>query len=246
VVSIQSRPPTGTAFRKRTKQRWGLTGGVAALIPAYEAAHSVGDVITGVAPLVDEVVVVDDGSRDETSACARDRGATVVRHPSNRGKGAALKTGFAVCHTKGFAWILTLDADGQHEPAEASRFLAAAAGGAADIIVGTRMAAPEGMPLVRVATNRFTSFVVSCLAGSLIPDSQCGYRILSTQVLTRVPLTCSAYDLETELLVKAARHGYRVGWVRISSRYGAPRSYIRPVRDGVKFAALATRLAVGA
>jgi glycosyltransferase involved in cell wall biosynthesis len=219
---------------------------VAALIPAYQASDTVGWVVRQVAPFVDEVVVVDDGSRDGTAVCAREHGATVLRHTSNMGKGAALRTGFAECCKHGFAWILTLDADAQHDPSEAPRFLERAALGRWDIIVGSRMTAPGAMPLLRVATNRATSFVVSCLAGQLVPDSQSGYRLISTDVVKRVRLRCTAYDLETEILVRAARAGYGVGWVPITSTYGASRSFIHPVRDTARFAALVLRLAVGA
>ncbi len=218
---------------------------VAALIPAYQAAATVARVVRGVAGFVDEVIVVDDGSGDGTGRRAAKQGATVLRHARNRGKGAALRTGFAACRDGRFSWVLTLDADGQHEPCEAARFLMAAEQGRWDIIVGSRMRAPGPMPYVRVTTNRVTSLVVSWLAGQLIPDSQSGYRLISADVLKRVPLRCQAYDLETEILVRAARAGYRLGWVRISSRYDAQRSYIRPLRDGARFFALAARLAVG-
>jgi glycosyltransferase involved in cell wall biosynthesis len=220
--------------------------GVVALIPAYQAADTVGWVVREVAPFVDEVIVVDDGSCDGTGERASEHGGTVVRHASNMGKGAALRTGFAACCEKGFAWILTLDADGQHDPSEAPGFLERAAVGRWHIVVGSRMGAPGAMPWLRVATNRATSFVVSCLAGRLIPDSQSGYRLISTDVVRRVPLRCTAYDLETEILVRAARAGYGVGWVPITSTYAESRSFIHPVRDTARFAALVLRLAVGA
>jgi glycosyltransferase involved in cell wall biosynthesis len=223
-----------------------MVQGVAALIPAFQAADTIERVVRGLTAFVDNVIVVDDGSIDATGHAAAKAGATVLRHPSNLGKGAALRTGFSACRERSFSWVLTLDADGQHDPAEAWRFMKAAARERWDIVVGSRMGAPGPMPLVRLATNRLTSFVVSCLAGRLIPDSQSGYRLISTDLLERVPLRCTAYDLETEILVRAARAGYGVGWVPISSMYGAHRSYIRPVRDTARFAALAVRLAVGA
>ncbi len=219
---------------------------VVALIPAYQAAHTVGSVVRGVSSFVDDVIVVDDGSSDGTGESAVEGGATVIHHRHNMGKGAALRTGFVACRARGFSWILTLDADGQHDPADAPGFMRAAAQERWHIIVGSRMGAPGPMPWVRLATNRLTSFVVSCLAGRLIPDSQSGYRLISTDVLRRVPLRCTAYDLETEILVKAARAGYTVGYVPIASKYGAHRSFIRPWRDTTRFAALALRLAVGA
>ncbi len=214
-------------------------------MPAYEAAGTVGSVVRAVTPLVDEVVVVDDGSTDGTALQAKDEGAVVVSHPRNLGKGAALRTGFEVCLRRGCRWILTLDADGQHDPAEVDLFLTEAASEKWDMVVGSRMGARGPMPPVRVVTNFLTSFVVSLLAGQFVPDSQCGYRIISRDVLARVPLRCSAYDLETEIIVKTVRAGYRVGWVAVSSRYGAGESYIQPVWDTIRFVVLALRLAVG-
>jgi glycosyltransferase involved in cell wall biosynthesis len=208
-----------------------------AIIPALNgAAHlpALLEAIRRIQPGVD-LLVVDDGSTDGTGEVARRLGAEVVTHPVNRGKGAALATGFARALELGWEWAWTLDADGQHLPAEMQRFRDAAAGGGWDVVVGSRMDVPVGMPWIRRATNRFTSAVVSALAGQRIPDSQCGYRLFRVAKLRGLRLVTSRYDTESEILVRLARRGCRIGAAPISSVYGTESSAIRPLRDTVRF-----------
>jgi glycosyltransferase involved in cell wall biosynthesis len=208
-----------------------------AIIPALNAARHLPGLLDELRRRQPELrlLVVDDGSADDTAAVARAHGAEVVRHEVNRGKGAALATGFAHAVARGWEWALTLDADGQHLPSEVAAFLAAAAAGGHDVLVGSRMAAPAGMPWIRRATNRFTSAVVSRLAGQRIPDSQCGYRIFRVAPLAGLRLRTARYDTESEILVRLARRGCRIGAVPVTSVYGEERSSIRPLRDTARF-----------
>ncbi len=217
---------------------------VAAILPALNAARYLG-------PLLDEIrerhpdvrcVVVDDGSTDGTADTARTHGAEVLVHEVNRGKGAALMTGFAWAADNGIDWVLTLDSDGQHLPADMGGFLDRAAGDDVDVIVGNRMADPEGMPWIRRVTNRFTSSVVGSLAGARIPDSQNGYRMIRVASLDGVRVTTVRYDFESEILVRLARRGARVDSVPTASVYGDEQSSINPIRDTVRFFRLAWRL----
>ena len=208
-----------------------------AIIPALNGAAQLPallDEIRRVQPGV-ALLVVDDGSTDGTAAVAVAHGAAVAVHPINRGKGAALATGFARALDLGWEWAWTLDADGQHLPAEMHRFLDAAADGGWDVVVGSRMDHPVGMPWIRRATNRFTSAVVSAIAGQRIPDSQCGYRLFRVTKLAGLRLVTSRYDTESEILVRLARRGCRIGAAPVSSVYGTERSAIRPLRDTVRF-----------
>lgn len=206
-----------------------------AVIPAKDAAGTVGDVVRGLRRVLPEleVLVVDDGSGDETAARARDAGARVERHAVNRGKGAALQTGFDAAVAAGADAVLALDADGQHDPACAPALLAALE--RADVVVGSRNADRRGMPWLRKATNDVTSWWVSRLAGQRIEDSQSGYRAIRADVIRRVRPRSTRFEYESEFLVAAARAGFRVGSAPIPTLYNAPGSHIHPLRDTIRF-----------
>ncbi|HYJ33065.1 MAG TPA: glycosyltransferase family 2 protein [Candidatus Binatia bacterium] len=208
---------------------------VCAVIPARDAAGTVGPVVRGLKTTLPEatILVVDDGSCDETGARAREAGAEVIRHTLNQGKGAALQTGFDEAVRRGADAVLALDADGQHDPAWAPRLLAGLAG--ADLVVGSRLQSREGMPWLRRVTNDVTSWWVSRLARTPIEDSQSGYRAIRAPVLRRVRPEARRFEYESEFLVAAARAGFRIAAVGIPTLYNAPGSHIRPVRDTVRF-----------
>lgn len=217
---------------------------VGVVIPALNAARHLGPLLDEIRALHPELrlLVVDDGSSDGTAQTARDHGAETIVHPVNRGKGAALLTGFAWAGAEGLDWVVTMDADGQHRPADLAGFLAHAAADDVDVVVGDRMADTAAMPWVRLATNRFTSFVVSRLAGTPIPDSQNGYRMIRTRLLHDLRLTTANYDMESEILVRLARRGARVASTPTATVYGDETSAIHPVRDTIRFFRLAARL----
>lgn len=214
---------------------------IAALIPAYREARSVGEVVRRVRAQIADVLVVDDGSPDATAECARQAGAEVIVHAQNAGKGAAIKTGFRVLLDRGVDYVLILDGDGQHIPEEVSRFLAAAGQESRGMFVGNRMAAAQGMPLLRWATNRFMSWMISRLCGQPIPDTQCGFRMIHREVIPSLFCESNAYDYETEMLLIAAAGGHRIGNVPVTTVYADETSKIHPLRDGLRFLKLLAR-----
>jgi glycosyltransferase involved in cell wall biosynthesis len=220
-------------------------GRVAAVIPAYNPGPVLGRVATAAASELgaDSVFVIDDGATDGSIAHAREAKVHVVAHPANRGKGAALRTGFAAALTAGADWVFTLDADGQHDPREMGGFLAVAARGRYQVLVGNRMADTRDMPWLRLFANRATSAVVSLLAGQRIADSQSGYRLIAAPVLAALGLRYDRFEAESEILVKAARAGFRIGGVPIRTIYGEEKSNIHPLRDTIRFVGLVARLA---
>ncbi len=219
-----------------------MTLRAAALVPAYQAAAHLGEVLTGLAALPEplHVLVVDDGSRDATAQVARQFGAEVISFAANRGKGHALLAGFEAL--RAFDAVITLDADGQHPPACVPAFLAAAEAGA-DLVLGTREITPD-MPPQRRFANRFSSAWCSRIAGQRIGDSQCGYRLYRREVLRRTPVRASRYEVETEMAVRAARLGFRIAEVPIPTVYGDETSHLSPTRDVPRIVAMMVRLSL--
>jgi glycosyltransferase involved in cell wall biosynthesis len=218
---------------------------VGAILPALNAARFLPQVIGDIRraqPQV-SVLVVDDGSSDTTAETARLEGAHVIVHPRNLGKGMALRTGYAWAQEQGLDWVFTLDSDGQHLPGEMQAFLDAAATDKWDALVGTRMASTSNMPWLRKWTNITTSRVISGLAGCTIPDSQSGYRLYRVAKLRGLRLRTTRYDAESEILVRLARGGARIGAVPISTVYGDQVSSIRPLVDTGRFLRLVALLA---
>jgi glycosyltransferase involved in cell wall biosynthesis len=224
-----------------------MSGGppdVRVVVPDYNAGRQLLDVLPRVAAEVgaDGVLVIDDGSTDGSGEAAAAAGYTVIRHAENRGKGAALRTGFAAALERGARWVVTLDADGQHDPAEIPRFVAAAARGEHQLLVGTRMGDTRQMPPLRIFANRLTSTIISALAGQRIEDSQSGYRMIAAEVLRTVPLEFDRYEAESEILVRAARAGFSIGAVPVRTIYGEETSAIHPLVDSLRFVRLTWRL----
>jgi glycosyltransferase involved in cell wall biosynthesis len=214
-----------------------LSAQVMAIVPAYNSASSVGEVVKGIVDLRCRmpILVVDDGSTDATAEVARRAGALVKSHPANLGKGAALRTGFEHFLTTGLGAVVTLDADGQHDPAEIPHLVVRWRQTGADIVIGTRKRDPAQMPPLRRLTNAVSSAMVSLAAGQRIEDSQSGFRLLSREVLSCVRTKAAGYDAESEILVKAAAKGFRVESAPISTIYGDERSHINPVKQPILF-----------
>lgn len=187
------------------------------------------------------VTVVDDGSTDGTGEIAGRHADRVLRHDTNKGKGAALKTGFADALDSDIEAVLQLDADLQHEPESLPMFFSAFDSGAWDMIIGARDFRTGSMPWPRRASNRLTSWAVSRLTGVSIRDSQSGYRLISRRVLEVVSPTGDLYDYESEFVILAGQSGFRIGSVPIPTVYSGERSFIRPWRDTARFLRLAGR-----
>jgi glycosyltransferase involved in cell wall biosynthesis len=210
---------------------------VAALIPCYFEERFIRDVASRVKAQLDHVLVVDDGSTDDTEKNARAASVEVIRHTVNQGKGAAIKTGLrALSERPDIEYVLVLDGDGQHAPEEIPRFLAAANEAPAPMFVGNRMSDVEKMPFVRKMTNRFMSWQISRVCGQWVPDTQCGFRMIHRDLLPAMAaIVTTKFDYETEMLVVASRQGAKIGAVPISTIYGDEKSKIHPVRDTIRF-----------
>jgi glycosyltransferase involved in cell wall biosynthesis len=201
---------------------------VVAVVPAYEAAASIADVVRRARLIVPDVFVVDDGSRDETAAAARAAGAEVVRHERNRGKGAALATAFALLLPRPVSAVVTLDADGQHDPNEIPRFLEAFAASNAALIVGQRKF--RQMPPLRRLSNTVGGLVLSAAVGGSIPDNQSGYRLVDRRLMSALlGSTEDGFAFEVEMIARCIALRLPLLWVPIRTIYAGEPSHIRPL-----------------
>lgn len=212
---------------------------MAVVVPAFRAARTVGEVVARVrraAPGA-TVLVVDDGSDDDTAGRALAAGAAVASHEINLGKGRALATGLAAALAlEGMRFAVTLDADGQHPPEAIPALLAPVERGEADLVIGARRRAPGVMPLGRRCTNWLSSTLVSRAVGRRVPDSQSGFRAMTRAVAARVRPDGARYEFETEFLFAAAAAGFRIGAAEIPTVYPGGRSHFRHVRDTLRLA----------
>lgn len=194
---------------------------IVAVIPAFNEERFIASVVLKTRRYVDEVLVVDDGSQDETAELAQAAGATVLRHSQNRGKGVALNTGFtAIRERGGDDIVVTLDADGQHEPAELLEVIAPICDEQADLVIGSRYLVKESdVPVSRVLGHKFFNFVTKQASGVGVSDSQSGYRAFSMRALRSLTFSSSSFSVESEMQFLARQHNLRVVEVPIVIRY---------------------------
>ena len=206
-----------------------------AIIPSHNEAKAIGALVREIRKQGLGVLVIDDGSTDNTSVIAKENGATVLRNEINQGKGASLIRGFDYALDKGFDAVITMDGDGQHLPQDLTGFIGFAENSDNAIVVGNRMAETKTMPLIRILTNKFMSRLISGVAGQKIPDSQCGFRLIKKEVLQKVKFGTRRFETESEILIKASRLGFKIGSVQIETVYSAEKSRIHPVIDTLRF-----------
>jgi glycosyltransferase involved in cell wall biosynthesis len=207
-----------------------------ALIPAFNEAPYIADVVGRARQQVEEVVVIDDGSSDGTADIARAAGATCLQLPGNSGKASALRAGIAYAHDRGFTYVVTLDGDGQHLPEDIPVMLRVAQETGADLIIGARRFDRALMPRSRYFSNVIGSRLASALVGCEVRDSQSGFRLFRLDKLDEGKLRSRCYELEMEILIKMARSGCTITHVPIRMVYddGQARSKMKPVRDTIR------------
>lgn len=208
---------------------------ICVIIPAYNERAAVGDVVNAVLRHDIDVVVIDDGSIDDTGNIAATAGAYVLRNDHKMGKGFSLRKGFAWAVKQGYEGVITVDGDGQHDPADLEGFLEKAMIQPSSVVVGNRMGSTRDMPLVRQWTNRLMSALISYACSTSIPDTQCGYRYIGAEVLRAFEFTSGDFEIETEILMKACRKGFPVYSVPIKTIYRNEKSKIKPFKDTIRF-----------
>jgi glycosyltransferase involved in cell wall biosynthesis len=193
------------------------------VVPALDAARTIGPVVEGARAEAAHVIVVDDGSSDETSSRAAEAGAEVLRHPQNRGKGAALRDGLRRAQALGYAVALSLDADGQHPPAELAKLLAASADPRA-LVLGVRDLAGAGAPRANRMSNGFANGFLSMVTLRRLRDTQCGMRRYPIEATLALGVRDDRFGFETEVLLRAHRAGVPIVQVPIEVRYPEDRT----------------------
>jgi glycosyltransferase involved in cell wall biosynthesis len=214
----------------------------AILIPAYNEERYIENVITDCLLYDLDIIIIDDGSDDNTLKIVKsipkpeNANIIIISHPVNKGKGQSLKTGFQYVLENDYSGVITLDADGQHDTGEINKFLKTIEAEKPDLIIGNRLGDTRKMPFIRLATNVFTSWIISNIADSKVKDVQCGFRYISSKALKNIKLETKNFDTEPEIILKAGWLGYRIKNLPIKTIYHKDFiSYVNPVKDTIKF-----------
>jgi len=213
------------------------------IVPAYNEEQSLAGLLQEVKKEGVSVLAIDDGSIDNTHIVAEKWADIALHNIKNLGKGISLRKAIShLLQETDFDYIITMDGDGQHSVDDLPKFLQAARDGAF-FVVGNRMEDPKGMPKTRIVTNRFMSWLISKISQQSIPDSQCGYRLIKREILEKIIIKTKKYEIESEMLIKAARLNYNIQSIPIKSIYFKNlRSKINPFVDTVRFIRFLYRL----
>ena len=243
----RSRVGPGGDRQYRVRNRAASLRGSAAavVIPAFNESATLRDVVTGVLRHVARVIVIDDGSVDDTACTIADLPVIVLRNARNMGKAASIVAGAREAVRRGATAVVTIDGDGQHDPADLPLLLDAYRAASDSIVIGARLHARDAIPTVRYLANRFANFWISWAAGYPIADTQSGYRVYPASLLAQPPAPhdpAASFVFESEILIAAARVGVNAVCVQVAVRYpdAARRSYFRPVVDIVRIALMVT------
>jgi glycosyltransferase involved in cell wall biosynthesis len=198
-----------------------LPRGTIAVIPCYNEQKTIRTIIEQTKPYVDTILIIDDGSTDNTATIARQNGATVISHTTNQGKGTAIKTGFTYAINNHYDYVITLDGDGQHNPHEIPLLLNAITNKPYDISLGFRTGHTTEMPTWRKIGKRILDYITSLGNGGFLTDSQCGFRAFNKKAIHALTpeLNEKSFGIESEQLVKAHDHNLQLTNIKISCKY---------------------------
>ena len=201
------------------------------VLAAWNEQAMVGKVVKDLRDMGLHVLVVDDGSTDRTKEEAEMAGAVVIRHSTNQGKGRALADGFRYAAEEGFDALITMDADGQHDPLDVPRFFDTYDRTGIPVLIGNRMRDRKHMPPIRRITNRVMSYMLNRKMKQYVPDTQNGFRLYQTDVVMMVIPETTGFAAESEILLTLDEIDIRMASIPIAARYHGERSHIRPIHD---------------
>ena len=205
------------------------------IIPAYNEVKTIGPIVSELDRRGFRVVVVDDGSRDNTVVAANKAGAELIVHAKNSGKGRCIREGLEYAFENNCEAVITMDGDGQHSIGDVDKFIEEYRASGADLILGNRLHNPKKMPFIRRCTNLVMSFIISLFITERVRDSQCGYRFISRKGIEKMKLTTVKYEIESEMLIEAKRRGLKMSSVNIDPIYTGEASQINPFLDTFRF-----------
>ena len=227
LIRLKKRP---LSRHVTTPLKGGENETIVACIPAYNEEKTIAPIVIGAQKHADKVIVCDDGSRDMTAQIAESLGAIVVRHPSNMGKGATLRTLFEKSLSEGAKVVVTLDADGQHDPAEIPVVVRPVIEGTADISIGARFHGKNHIPYYREVGNRFLNVLTNMGNGDKLVDTQSGFRAYSRQALEDIDVKEDGMGADSQILLDARKNRLRITESMVSVTYGDETSTHHPIR----------------
>ncbi|MFW6148410.1 MAG: glycosyltransferase family 2 protein [Atribacterota bacterium] len=233
----------GVNYKLNLKKDLEYKDTIIAIIPAFNEEKNIREVIQKCKDYVHKIIVIDDGSRDNTADIAKNMGVTTIVNEQNIGKTGSLKKGFNRGIEENAKIFVLLDADGQHNPQEIPLFLKKIEEGF-DLVIGARNFDSEVMPGIRILANSISSYLVSLICGVRIEDSQSGYRAAKREVLEKITLNSKRFQVDTEMIIKAAKCGFKIGFVSIDTIYHPEaKSKVNQILDPVRFVILLVQLA---
>lgn len=194
---------------------------IVAVIPAYNEENTVAAVVAGARAHVDAVILVNDGSSDRTAMRGAQSGARVVTHDTNRGPGAATMTGIRLARRLGATTVVTIDADGQHDPADIPALLAPIRAGQADAVFANRFGQPNTIPATRRILNWCGNVVTLVAARSWVADSQCGFKAFGPTAIQQLDITAPGFEFCSQIVREAIHYHWRIRQVPVRVRYSA-------------------------
>lgn len=207
---------------------------ITVIIPALNEEISIGSIVIKTKKYVNRVIVVDDGSTDNTAEIARIAGADVIVHSKNRGKGEALKTGFRAACKNGTKIIVTIDADGQHDPSEIPKVVEPILSKQFDMVIGSRYLNGNSIPLYRRIGQKILDRATNMNSGISVTDTQSGFRAFSVKTVSVFRFRQNGFSIESDMLAEAASAGLKIDEVDIGVRYDVDCSTENPIRHGLK------------
>ncbi len=206
---------------------------VMAAIPALNEGPTIGSVVLKVRQFADQVIVIDDGSTDDTAEVASLAGAHVIRHARNLGKGMAVRSAWLYAREKDLECLVLLDGDHQHDPNDIPRLLEPVLSRKADVVIGVRWGKTSGMPMYRRVGKRALDFATAAaLRNGMVTDSQSGYRVFSRRALLSLEPSENGLSIESQMLLEAQEKNLRITEVHIDARYDLDGSTISPGKHG--------------